>query len=218
MNLPFTQHAFLDAFARYNEAVWPAQIFLTGAAFAILIAIAQRWCQRDRIASGLLGALWLWSGTVYHMGFFTDVSPAGWIFGATFVFQGIGFLVHGVARREILFTPREHRGRWLAGLVAIGYALILYPMLARGFGHEWPRTPTFGAPCPLVLFTFGLLLWTDPLLPKWLLVVPIAWATIATQAALALAIHEDLPLPVVAIVAGIFLLGRPARRLVPPLS
>ena len=210
MNLPFTQTEFLGAFGRYNEAVWPAHLVLNAAAIVAVLAIVQRWRHRDALASGILAFLWLWSGVVYHALFFARVSPAGFLFAAAFVVQALALVRHGVGRRSFMFLPHAHRMRELLGAFAIIYALVLYPMLANAFGQEWPQMPTFGAPCPLVLFTFGLMMWTEEL-PKSLLIVPVGWAGVATVAALELGIHEDLMLPVFALITVVALLVPPHR-------
>jgi hypothetical protein len=47
----------------------------------------------------------------------------------------------------------------LLGLALIAYALVVYPLIGLWFGHSLGELPAFGVtPCPLVLFTFGILL------------------------------------------------------------
>lgn len=57
MNLPFDVGQFFDVFTRYNVAVWPAQVLLTGMAFgAVVLALRPRpWS--DRVVSGILAFL-----------------------------------------------------------------------------------------------------------------------------------------------------------------
>lgn len=45
MELPFTTDEFFGVFGRYNEALWPAQVFLVGLAFAAiyLALVPHRW-------------------------------------------------------------------------------------------------------------------------------------------------------------------------------
>ena len=81
---------------------------------------------------------------------------------------------------------------WIAaGLV--GYAL-LYPFLVIVSGHDFPRAPLFGVPCPLTLFTSGVLLAAEARPARWLFVVPIAWSIIGGSAAMLLGVTPDLAL------------------------
>ena len=85
------------------------------------------------------------------------------------------------------------------------YAIIIYPILNYVFGHWWPSNPTFGWPCPRTIFTFGLLLWTNKKVPKYILIIPLIWALIGMSAAINLGIWEDLGL-IVAGILGVVLL------------
>ena len=98
MRLPFTHDAFLDVFAAYNEALWPA----TGGLWALTAAAAARWLWNGRIESRWLFALlalhWALSGFVYHGVYFSRINPAATVFAAAFVVQAAGF--GGLARRR----------------------------------------------------------------------------------------------------------------------
>ena len=57
--LPFTLEQFLNVFATYNKAIWPAQIvaYVLGAiAVAVLL---RRDRASDRVVSAVLGLMWL---------------------------------------------------------------------------------------------------------------------------------------------------------------
>jgi hypothetical protein len=81
---------------------------------------------------------------------------------------------------------------------AVGYAL----------GRVYPESPTFGAPCPVVIFTFGLLMWADKKLPWYLLIIPVLWAFIATSAALTFGVKEDFGLLVAGTIGTAFIIRR----------
>ncbi len=49
-------------------------------------------------------------------------------------------------------------------------------------------------PCPLTLFTFGMLLLTRAPVPRWLLVIPLFWSLVAGSAAFLLGVIQDWPL------------------------
>ena len=93
-----------------------------------------------------------------------------------FTLQAVPLLVAGVARSDLVIRPRRDLASVLGG-VFIAYALIGYPVVGLLGGHPLRELPVFGlAPCASVTFLFGLLLWARPPVPKYLLLVPLAWA------------------------------------------
>jgi hypothetical protein len=69
-------------------------------------------------------------------------------------------------------------------------------------GHGWPQVPMFGVtPCPVTLFTFGLLLMTRSPVSGWLLAIPFLWSLIGGSAAIALSVPQDWVLLVSGIIA-----------------
>lgn len=213
MQLPFSLEQFLDAFRRYNEAVWPAQWILTALGIAAVVLALGRAPHAGRIVGGVLALLWLWMGAVYHLVFFRPINPAAAAFGALFLVQAALLAWLGAWRGALSFRVRRDAAGLLGALVIL-YALVLYPAIGYALGHRFPAAPTFGVPCPTTILTFGLLLWTVPPVPRRLLVVPALWALIGTTAAAELGMREDFGLSVAAIVATIAILtrGRPRRR------
>jgi hypothetical protein len=62
-------------------------------------------------------------------------------------------------------------------------------------GHRYPQLPMFGiTPCPVTLFTFGLLLLTTGPVQRGLLVIPFIWSLVGASAALLLGMPQDWPL------------------------
>jgi disulfide bond formation protein DsbB len=96
--MPFTAEQFFRVFERYNQAVYPMQIVLMLAAIAAVIAVIRPKSFSNKLISILLSILWLWSGIVYHLIFFTEINPAADIFGAMFVLQGLFFFYQGVGK------------------------------------------------------------------------------------------------------------------------
>jgi hypothetical protein len=71
---------------------------------------------------------------------------------------------------------------------------VLYPLLGQWSGHAYPAQPTFGVtPCPVPLFSFGVLLLTAHPVPPWLLVIPLSWSLVAGSAAFLLGVSQDWP-------------------------
>jgi hypothetical protein len=193
MDLPFSTEQFIEVFRRYNQGVWPAQILLTGLGLvAALLAFRPR-PGSDRFVAGTLALLWAWMGVVYHIRFFRAINPAAQAFGLLFLFQAILFLWYGILRSNLRFrAPRSAAG--ITGGSLLVLAFVVYPLLARSFGHLYPAAPTFGLPCPTTIATLGLILWLVPPVPWPLVVVPLIWSAVGTSAAVALGVREDFGL------------------------
>ena len=208
MNAPFTTSDFLEVFARYNRATSAVAFVLVMMALIAAFAVARQWRHRDRWASGVLGVLWVWAGVAFHLVFFADVNPTAMAFGVLFVVQGLAFFGLGVLRHEIVFHAQLRTARGITGLLVMTYALVLYPLFSAAVGHRWPHAPTFGAPCPVDLFTLGLLLWTKSPVPRLLLIVPLGWAMVASAGAWEFEMHEDWGLAAAAVLAAAWLWPR----------
>jgi Family of unknown function (DUF6064) len=211
MNLPFGVDEFLGVFARYNTAVWPAQIVLTSLAVGAVLLVLRPAAWSDRAVSGILALLWLWMSGVYHLGFFRAINPAATVFGALFLLEEAALGALGTWRRNLRFRMQPT----LAGVtrtILIGFALVGYPLLSHGFGHRYPESPTFGLPCPTTILTLGLLLWAEPPAPWSVLAIPLAWSAIGTSAALQLGVREDLGLVVAGVVTALLILFPKAPR------
>ncbi|HXI65919.1 MAG TPA: DUF6064 family protein [Gemmatimonadales bacterium] len=193
MSLPFTPKAFLQVFVDYNQAVWPAQVFLYFLA-VVLTGVAHRGRGRATrwVALGLAG-LWAWMGLEYHIGFFRIINPAALGFGIAFLVQAWLFLVWGVTTPNIAVGEVKGGRAWLGGAM-LAYALAFYPLLGWLLGHRFHASATVGLPCPTTIATLGLLVWVRPRPPWWLWVVPLAWAVVGSSAAFALGMWEDLGL------------------------
>jgi hypothetical protein len=117
-----------------------------------------------------------------------------------FVIQAVLFLGWGVARGRLVFLTDRPAQRMAAGAI-LTYALVIYPLLASLSGHPYLASPTFGAPCPTVIYTFGLLLLARSV-PAWLLVIPGLWALVGSSAVLAFGVLQDVGLLASAVVAS----------------
>lgn len=207
--MPFTVGDFLDVFRRYNEAVWPAQWILVILALVAVVA-ALRARRPGRAPALILAGLWLWIGIVYHLAFFRSINPAAVLFGALFIVQAGIFVWLALRKPATRFTMQRDAASLLGGLMIV-FALIIYPSLGWLAGHRYPAAPTFGVPCPTTVFTFGLLLWARPALPRRVLIIPVLWSLIATVAAFQLGMTEDFSLPLVAIIASAVVLTSERR-------
>lgn len=207
MDLPFSVEQFFDVFARYNLGTWPAPVVTN-----ILAVLALFFVHRGRPADGrwvaaILALLWAWMGLAYHLAYFTAVNPAAWVFGAAFVAAALLFVWVGSVRGKLVFHPASGIRGW-TGASLVAFALIVYPLLSRLLGHEYPAVPTFGLPCPTTIFTVGVLLFAKPPVPRSVLVVPLLWAAIGSTAAFTLGVYQDLGL-LVAAALTVWMMTRP---------
>jgi hypothetical protein len=109
------------------------------------------------------------------------------------------FLWYGAIRQTVKFSAAPAKWR-IIGTTFVVYALFLYPMIAVASGQRYPEIPTFGVPCPVTIFTLGLLIGTRSTRPV-LWAIPVLWSLVATQAALRLGVAEDFGLTAAAVAA-----------------
>ena len=198
MSLPFSIEQFLDIFEKYNRSVWPLQLIFYLMAVLIIGLSFVKFRSSDRVIVSLLSFFWIWMGAIYHLVYFTAINKAAFIFGATFILQGILFFYLGVIKNQISISFSKNI-EGMAGSVLIIFALIIYPIVSIIQGHIYPASPTFGLPCPTTIFTFGLLLWMDNKCPLNILVIPFLWSILGFSAAVSLGVYEDIGL----LVAGL---------------
>lgn len=195
--MPFSTEQFLDVFARYNTAIWPAQ--LGALAIGVAIVVCLQRARASRFVALALVLLWVFTGVAYFGAFFAAINPAAYVFGALFVLQG-ALLMHAGLRAD---QRPLRRSRPILGMALAAYALLAYPLLAFALGHVYPRMPAFGvAPCPLAIFTLGVLLSANRL-PRALFAIPIVWSAIGGSASWLLGVREDIGL----LVAGAAAIG-----------
>lgn len=199
--LPFTREQFLQVFADYNHAVWPAQIAAAAIGFAIVVLLWARPLESGRWVASGLALMWGWTGVAYHALHFSAINKAAWIFAALFVVQATSLVFFGVVRNSLRFEAARGLSGWL-GWALVAYAAVIYPLLGEVSGHRYPASPMFGiTPCPVTLFSYGVLLLAARPLPGWLLVIPFAWSLIGGSAAILLAVPQDGPLLASALIA-----------------
>lgn len=212
--LPFTPTQFHALFVDYNDTIWPMQFggYLLGCiAIALLF---WRPPHADRLISGIIAAMWLWTGLVYHGMFFATINNAAYLFAAMFVIQGAYMIYSGVLHRQVQFGLRAGVPAWIGAALA-AYAAILYPLIGIMTGHAYPEMPVFGVtPCPVTIFTLGMLLLTTNEIPRRLLVVPVIWSLVGGSAAILLYVPQDWLLLVsgIIVVALVAFQNRAVRR------
>jgi hypothetical protein len=189
--LPFTLEQFLNVFANYNKAIWPTQVLAYVLGIVAVASLLRKGRASDRIVSTVLGLMWLGTGIFYHGVFFSSINKAAFAFGALFVAEGVALLYTGVVHDGLRFAM-VYGFRAAIGAGLIFYAFLIYPLIGIATGHTWPTLPMFGvSPCPVTIFTFGLLLMTTGRFSYWLLVIPFMWSVIGGIAAILLDVRQD---------------------------
>ena len=175
MSLPFTLEQLLQVFEDYNLAIWPMQVAaLILGLTAVYLAIRPSK-NSNRLITAVLVFFWLWTGVGFVTLRFGSLYPPMYGFGMVYTVQGILFLT-SISKPRLSFRFKLNAYN-LAGLVLIAYAILGYPLVGAFIGHLYPRSMAFGlTPCPVAIFTFGLYLLTDKIIPKMYLVIPLIWA------------------------------------------
>jgi hypothetical protein len=171
VKLPFTRDQFFAVFARYNDAITPAQLLLLllGLGAVLLALRPTRWS--DRVIGAVLAALGAWMGIMYHWRFFRTINPIATVFGALFVLEAGLLLWYAVVRPQLVFVAGLSV-KGALGLILLVYAFAVYPAVGYLLGQRYPALPTFGLPCPTTIATLALLLWTETAPPLAVLVIP----------------------------------------------
>jgi len=80
--MPFTTEEFFDVFRAYNTAIFPAQLFLVLIGVVAVISAGRDAKFSTRLTYSILAILWLWTGLVYHLLFFSRINPAALFFAS----------------------------------------------------------------------------------------------------------------------------------------
>jgi hypothetical protein len=208
MKMPFTTEQFLELFRMYNLAVWPAQLIFYLVAFTAVFLAIKRFSFSGRVISILLALFWMWMAAAYHFAYFAVINKIAIVFGLFFIAQALIFISRGAIDKRISFAY-VNGTRGLIGLALILFSLVIYPFMSNAAGHNYPYTPTFGLPCPTVLFTLGMLLLSDA--GPGFFVIPLLWSLLSGFAAWRLGMTEDVSLVIAALIT-VTMLYTGARR------
>ncbi len=165
-----------------------------------LLAAGALWLEPERahiVALAVLALLWAWTSTVYHIVHFAQINRAAIGLGVLFIVQAILFAVYAMQGRSLELSPSAPGRVWAWALIL--YALLLYPLLGIWSGHVYPAAPVFGVtPCPLVVCTFGMFLFSCQRAPWTLFAIPALWSVIGGVLARRL---PGRALPVITVIA-----------------
>lgn len=206
MNLSVDLEQLMSVFGAYNIAIWPMQVFAYLAGLVALYSAFKQTRFSNNIASGILSFFWIWTGVVFCIFCWGPTYPAAYGFGALLTAQGVIFLLNA-AKPTLSFRTQRNQFA-LIGALFIFYAMAGYPLLGYLLGHVYPRSMPFGlVPCPTAVFTLGLLMLTDKMVPRYVLIIPAIWSICAIVSVLS-GIYEDSGLILAGLVCIPILLRR----------
>jgi hypothetical protein len=204
-----TEQQLLEVFTAYNPQIWPMQIvaYILGAA-AVALALGNLHPSRRAIPA-VLAFFWLWVALFFWLPSGQQGYIPGYLFAALFLAQAVLFLFQ-TFKPQLAFGFAPSASGW-AGLVFVLYALVGYPAAGALVGHVYPRMSPFGlTPCPVVAFTFGMLLLAQTKVPKALLVIPFFYA-LSGVLWISIGMWEDIGMLASGIVGAVLILRRDSR-------
>ena len=169
--MELTGEQLLGVFSDYNRMIWPMQIVAYLLGLIGLIFGIRKINLSNRLIPAILAFFWLWVALAFWLPSAQQGFSPGYLFAGVFLCQGIFFLSH-LIKPKLWIGFQANFASWM-GLIIILYAMLGYPLVGIFIGHAYPRTPPFGlTPCPVVTYTFGMLLLTVRKVPKALLIIP----------------------------------------------
>ncbi len=198
----FTLERFLTYATAYNLELYPVQYLMLGLGLIAILMLIFRTKYSNRCISAILAFFYGWIGIQFYMIYFREFMPMPFVFGILFITQAIIFILEGSIRNRINFGFKVDL-YGLTGAFLIFYAIFGYQALEYIFGRGYPEILSFGLfPCPTVIFSLGILLWTDKKFPRYILIVPLIHALSGFIPAFMIGIIEDIGL----IISGLLVL------------
>lgn len=201
-----TGEQLLEAVATYNLAIWPMQIIAYILAVITVVLAFKKMVWANRINFAVLTFFWLWVALIYWLPSAGAAFPIGYAFLVLYLFEGVLFLIQTVKGKLTFGT--FNRSHTIAGLSMILYTMMGYPLLAIFLDHPYPQASLIGlTPCPLTLFTFGLLLLTSSAVPIILLIIPLFWG-LSGVLWISIGMWEDIGMVLGSLIALVLILRR----------
>lgn len=211
---------FYDLVGSYNEMYLIVTILTFVLAIVSLLMVFRKNEHSNRIVSFTLTFLWLWIGVVFGIIVFgsfptvlagIEMTGSWYLFGGIFTVHGIILLYFGVIKDTVSYSWKPDTRHYL-GLLFILFGVVIYPFVGVLAGRVFPGYPIFGImPCPVTLFTIGLLLWSDvkPTFP--VVIIPIFWAFMGIVPLLFYEVYADIVTILAGTIALVYYLKWPAE-------
>lgn len=199
MKTPFTTEQFFEVFKNYNSGIFPTQIFLFFLGLLLFFLVTSKIKRKNNYIGVILGLLWIWTGLVYHIIYFTEINKVALVFGSMFILEGIFILIETFRKNCFEFTFKKGTDGY-TGYFIMFFGLILYPLIGYLTEGDPKTVISLGLPCPSTIFTFGLFILSSSSLKKYLLIIPVLWSLIGLSAAINFGVYQDFMLIISAIV------------------
>jgi hypothetical protein len=190
MKTPFSNEQFLAVFEQYNVSVFPAQIIILLLGFLALILVFRSGVRKSIYVSSFLAILWLWSGIVYHIGFFSDLNKPAIVFGLLFIIQGVLIIYEGWFKKALAFSFPQNISNDF-GLFFVLFGLTIYPFISWLIEKSLVHIISAGLPCPSVIITLGFFMLNSTRIKWYLFIIPVLWSIIGISAVLNFGIYQD---------------------------
>lgn len=202
----FTLERFLNYASRYNLDLYPSQYLMLGLGLIAILLVFFRTKHSSRFISGILAFFYGWIGIEFYMIYFKEFMPIPFVFGILFIVQALIFIFEGTIRNRINFQFKADL-HGLTGALLIFYGIFGYQGLEYLLGRGYPEMLSFGMfPCPTLIFSLGILLWTGKKFPPYILIFPLINALSGFIPAFMIGIIEDIGLIISGLLA-LFMLG-----------
>jgi hypothetical protein len=203
MNISLTLEQMLSVFKAYNTATWPVQVIACMLGITAVFLTTKQLKNSNRIISAILSFIWLWTGIAFCIFYWAPVFTPSYAYAVLYIIQGIIFFA-GIFKPKLSFRF-EGSIYSIIGTIFVAYSLIGYLLVGYFLNHIYPQSVSIVlAPCPTVVFTFGMLLMTDKKVPKYILLIPLLWS-VCGIIPVHLGVLEDIGL-IIAGVAGTILI------------
>ena len=129
VKIPFATEQFFSVFEKYNSGVFPFQwiLFFTGCFIFLLLHFRQPL--KNKLIAAYLCFLFLWSGSIYFINFFSDINRSAFIFGGFFILQGVLVLHHLIYDNKLVFKMRKNLQTSIGYLIIV-FGLFVYPFIS----------------------------------------------------------------------------------------
>lgn len=162
--LMFSPQVYGRLLARYQQALWPAQVLALALGSVLLVLAARRGSARPLLPCLLLAAAWALVGWGFHWQRYAEIFLAAPALAIASWLQAL--LLAGCAWWPGRPRAEPSTARW-PGVALLAAGVLLVPAWPVVAGQGWLRAEVFGLmPDPTALATLGWLLAT-PTLPAW---------------------------------------------------
>jgi hypothetical protein len=208
--LLFSDRVYWRMFARYNEAMWPAQAGTIAAGVLMLLGLMKpgRWAARLTLAA--LSVLWMLVAWLFFFERYQTINWAAVFIALPFAFQA-GLLAMLAAQRAPLIPAIQRRaGDFLVAAIFV-FAVAGWPVIALFAARDWQSAEVFGiAPDPTAVATLAVAALM-PMSARWLaMAVPLAWCFASGLTLYVLGAAEWFVAPALGIAAASASVGRMA--------